>query len=263
MGICDTHCHLDSEAFSEDLSEVLARAFNGGIDKIIIPAADINTLPKAVELTNSNEKIFFAVGIHPLECENKKNDFALLEKLITHPKCVAVGECGYDYFYHKEAHLKQKQKELFERQIELAYRYKKPLIIHSREANNDTFQTLKAFIDRTKGEFRKGHYGVLHCFNASEHLLGLKDHFYFGIGGVLTFKNAKNLAEILPKIPKNKLLLETDAPYLTPEPHRGKKNEPFYTNLVANKLASLLECSLNEVQRFCEENTTNLFFKDY
>jgi TatD DNase family protein len=179
-------------------------------------------------------------------------------KYVNHPKCIAIGECGLDYFRlpeneeEKIANIK-KQKEVFIAQIEFAKKFKKPLIIHIREASNDSRQILIDFNAKEVG-------GVLHCYNASEHLLPLSDHnFYFGIGGVLTFKNAKKLVEVLPKIPKDKLLLETDAPYLTPHPYRGERNEPYYTTLVAQKMAELLELSEDDIQNITTNNAKKLF----
>ena len=165
---------------------------------------------------------------------------------MNHPKCIAIGECGLDYYRlpddeeEKKENIKR-QKEVFISQINLAKKYKKPLIIHIREASNDSRQILI-------NENAKEVGGVLHCFNASEHLLILSEHnFYFGIGGVLTFKNAKKLVEILPKIPKDKLLIETDAPYLTPHPYRGVRNEPYYTIYVAQKMAELLNMTEKQI----------------
>ncbi len=185
-------------------------------------------------------------------------DESIMEKYVNHPKCIAIGECGLDYYRlpedeeEKLANIK-KQKEVFISQIEFAKKYKKPLIIHIREASNDSRQIL---IDYNAKEIG----GVLHCFNASEHLLPLAEHnFYFGIGGVLTFKNAKKLVEILPKIPKDKLLIETDAPYLTPHPHRGERNEPYYTIFVSSKMSELLNISDMEVQNLTTKNAKKLF----
>ncbi len=182
----------------------------------------------------------------------------MMEKYVTHPKCIAIGECGLDYFRlpedeeEKLANIK-KQKEVFIAQIEFAKKVKKPLIIHIRDASNDSRQILMDYNAKEVG-------GVLHCFNASEHLLPLAEHnFYFGIGGVLTFKNAKKLVEILPKIPKDKLLIETDAPYLTPHPHRGERNEPFYTVFVSKKISELLEISDEEIQNLTTNNAKKLF----
>lgn len=185
-------------------------------------------------------------------------DESIMEKYVNHPKCIAIGECGLDYYRlpedeeEKLANIK-KQKEVFISQIEFAKKYKKPLIIHIREASNDSRQILVDYNAKEVG-------GVLHCFNASEHLLPLAEHnFYFGIGGVLTFKNAKKLVEILPKIPKDKLLIETDAPYLTPHPHRGERNEPYYTIFVSSKMSELLNISDMEVQNLTTNNAKKLF----
>ena len=185
-------------------------------------------------------------------------DENIMEKYVNHPKCIAIGECGLDYYRlpedeeEKLANIKT-QKEVFISQIEFAKKYKKPLIIHIREASNDSRQILIDYNAKEVG-------GVLHCFNASEHLLPLAEHnFYFGIGGVLTFKNAKKLVEILPKIPKDKLLIETDAPYLTPHPHRGERNEPYYTIFVSSKMSELLNISDMEVQNLTTNNAKKLF----
>lgn len=185
-------------------------------------------------------------------------DENIMEKYVNHPKCIAIGECGLDYYRlpedeeEKLANIK-KQKEIFISQIEFAKKYKKPLIIHIREASNDSRQILIDYNAKEVG-------GVLHCYNASEHLLPLAEHnFYFGIGGVLTFKNAKKLVEVLPKIPKDKLLIETDAPYLTPHPHRGERNEPFYTTFVSSKMSELLNISDEEIQQLTTNNAKKLF----
>ena len=209
-----------------------------------------------MRLAEKYNEVYFAVGIHPYDME--KFDEAVMEQYVNHPKCIAIGECGLDYYrlpedeIEKEENIKR-QKEVFIAQIEFAKKVKKPLIVHIREASNDSRQIL---IDCNAKEVG----GVLHCFNASEHLLPLAEHnFYFGIGGVLTFKNAKKLVEILPEIPKDKLLIETDAPYLTPHPHRGERNEPYYTVFVASKMAELLETSIEEIQDLTTFNAKKLF----
>lgn len=185
-------------------------------------------------------------------------DEEVLAKYVNHPKCMAIGECGLDYYrlpddeIEKQENIK-KQKEVFIAQIEFAKKVKKPLIVHIREASDDSRQIL---IDQNAKEVG----GVLHCYNASEHLLPLADHgFYFGIGGVVTFKNAKKLIEVIPKIPKEKLLLETDAPYLTPHPHRGERNEPFFTTFISQKVAEILCMSDEEVRVLTTQNSKKLF----
>jgi TatD DNase family protein len=235
---------------------VIENALNHNIKGFLIPGADFDDLPQAVKLAEQYDEVYFAVGIHPYDID--KFDEAIMQKYITHPKCIAVGECGLDYFRLPEDEIEKqenikKQKEIFIAQIEFAKKVKKPLIVHIRDASNDSKQILIDYNAKEVG-------GVLHCFNASEHLLSLAEHnFYFGIGGVLTFKNAKKLIEVLPKIPKDKLLIETDAPYLTPHPHRGERNEPYYTVFVASKMAELLELSVEEVEILTTKNAKNLF----
>ena len=210
-------------------------------------------MPRAIALSEKYDEVFFAVGIHPYDINSY--DEKVLEKYISHPKCIAVGECGLDYFRLPEGEEEKKaeialQKKVFISQIEFAKKVKKPLIVHVRDASNDSRMILEEYNAREVG-------GVLHCFNASEHLLPLAEHgFYFGIGGVVTFKNAKKLVEILPKIPKDKLLIETDGPYLTPHPYRGKRNEPIYTLNIADKMEEILGFS---VENISTSNAKELF----
>jgi len=252
--IIDTHCHLDDERYIEDLDEVLDRAKEVGVVEYVIPGADPKTLPRAVEIAQKYESVYFAVGVHPYDAKNY--DRAYLERFIEHPKCVAVGECGLDYYRLPESKEeieaeKRLQKEVFIDQIDLANRYNKPLIVHIREASLDSKNILI--------EYAKVN-GVLHCYNANQGLLELAEKdFYFGIGGVLTFKNAKKLVEVYPKIPLDKLVAETDAPYLTPHPYRGKRNEPAYTALVMEKMASLSNIEQKELENIIFENSKRLF----
>lgn len=250
--IIDTHCHLDDARY-DDIDSVIKNAFDNGVNKIIIPGADINDLPKAAQIANSNENIYFAAGVHPYEIEGY--DEAVLRQFAKDPKCIAIGECGLDYFRLPDDDIdgyKAKQKDAFISQINLAIELKLPLIVHIRDANEDSLKILKEYEDRLVG-------GVLHCFNASPILLELSSKFYYGIGGVLTFKNGKKLVEILPKIPLDRLVLETDAPYLTPEPHRGKRNEPAFTTYVADKMVDILGMSRDEVESLTTQNANRLF----
>ena len=239
-----------------DIEGVIINAKEAGVKGFLIPGADFDTLNRAIELSEKYEEVFFAVGTHPYDIE--KYDEKIIEKYVNHPKCLAIGECGLDYYRlpddeeEKKENIKR-QKEVFISQINLAKKYKKPLIIHIREASDDSRQILI-------NENAKEVGGVLHCFNASEHLLILSEHnFYFGIGGVITFKNAKKLVEILPKIPKDKLLIETDAPYLTPHPYRGVRNEPYYTIYVAQKMAELLNMTEKQIADLTTNNAKKLF----
>lgn len=253
--IIDTHCHLDDKRYDEDLEEVIENAKNFGVRGILIPGADIKDLEKARKIAYSYENIFYAAGVHPYHA--KDFDKEILKEHLKDKKCIAVGECGLDYYRlpkdeDEKNREKELQKEVFISQINLAYEFKKPLIVHVRDANQDSFDTLKEHAEK------RGIKGVLHCYNASELLLNL-DGFYFGIGGVLTFSNAKALVEILPQVPQNRLILETDAPYLTPSPHRGKRNEPAFTYFVAKKAAELLNLDEEEAINLSTKNAKELF----
>lgn len=254
--IIDTHVHLEDSRYDEDFEEVIKHAKEAGVEKFIIPGADPSTLQKAVALAEKYDSIYFAVGVHPYDMQAfHLSDF---ETYVEHPKCVAIGECGLDYFRLEgsdEAKEQEKvqQKEVFIKQIELAKKYKKPLIIHIRDASRDSKAILLA---SNAGEVG----GVLHCYNADEELLSLsKEGFYFGVGGVITFKNAKKLVNVLPKIPLDKLLLETDGPYLTPTPYRGERNEPLYTTLVLQKIAELLQQDTEKIASITTQNAKRLF----
>ena len=253
--IVDTHVHLDDPRYEKDLEEVLERSREAGVMRWIIPGADPDTLQRAVELSERYEDIFFAVGVHPYDA--RRYERKMLESFITHEKCVGVGECGLDYYRLPEgedsiAQEKRIQKEVFIDQIALAKEYDKPLIVHIREASRDSMELLEKYAG-VRG-------GVLHCYNADHQLLKLaKRNFYFGIGGVLTFKNARKLVEVYPKIPKERLLIETDAPYLTPHPLRGKRNEPAYCAIIAKRMAELSDLYYETLVSICRENTKDLF----
>lgn len=254
--IIDTHIHLDDERYSDDLDEVLNRARVAGIGRFIIPGADPKNLPRAVEIAQKYDDIYFAIGVHPYDMDAyNEEDFI---KYINHPKCVAVGECGLDYFrlegsFEEKEIEKSRQKDVFIRQIEIAKKYKKPLIVHIRDASRDSLDLLLKHYAQEVG-------GVLHCYNADEELLVLaKKGFYFGIGGVVTFKNAKKLLHVLPKIPLEKILIETDGPYLTPTPHRGERNEPVYTKFIAQKISEILNIKQEDLEEISTNNSFKLF----
>ena len=253
--IIDTHCHLDDKRYIDDIDEVLQRAKEQGVEKFIIPAADPDNLERAVKLSETYRKIYFAVGLHPYNARyyNRK----ALERFIEHNKCVAIGECGLDYYRlpkNRQSEEKKIQKEIFIDQIELSKEFKLPLIIHIRNSSQDSFEILQKYA----GE----HGAVLHCYNADELLLKLTSkNFYYGIGGILTFKNAKKLVKVYPKIPQNRLLVETDAPYLTPHPYRGRRNEPSYTRLILSKMLELSNSNRSSFEKLIYDNTVRLFTK--
>lgn len=254
--IIDTHIHLDDDRYREDFEEMIQRALSAGVKSFIIPGAHPSTLSRAVELCEQYENIYFAVGVHPYDLEGLEGlDF---EHYAAHPKCVAIGECGMDYYRldgsdEEKSAEKKRQEEAFRFQIRFAKKVKKPLIVHIRDASHDSKMIL---LSEGAGEVG----GVLHCYNADDELLSLADeNFYFGIGGVLTFSNAKKLVNILPRIPTDKLLIETDGPYLTPHPHRGSRNEPSYTALVAQKMSDILNTPLEEIESLTTNNAVRLF----
>lgn len=253
--IIDTHCHLDDHRYDEDLEAVIAHARSEGVEKFIIPGADPTTLSRAVEIAERYEGLYFAVGVHPYDA--RSYDRVLLEPFVTHPKCVAIGECGLDYFRLPESEAeivaeKALQKEVFIDQILWAKEIKKPLIVHIREASADSLKLLEAYAGEEGG--------VLHCYNADATLLSLaKRNFYYGIGGVLTFKNARKLVNVFPQIPHDKLLIETDAPYLTPHPFRGKRNEPAYCTYIAQKMCELSGLERAQMEAMTTANAQRLF----
>jgi len=253
--IIDTHCHLDDERYSKDLDTVIRRARQNGVEKFIIPGADPKTLERAVKISEQYEPVYFAVGVHPYDAVNY--DRAFLEKFVTHPKCIAIGECGLDYYRlpENEAEItaeKKLQKEVFLDQILWAKQLGKPLIVHIRDAGADSLEMLQTHAGEEGG--------VLHCYNADESLLKLASkNFYYGIGGVLTFKNAKKLINVYPKIPQERLIIETDAPYLTPHPHRGERNEPAYCTFIAEKMSELSGISRAEMETLTTLNAARLF----
>lgn len=261
MQLCDTHCHLDDVCYFEDFKDVLERAKNSGVTQFVIPAAHPKDLKRAQELAHTYASVYFATGIHPNLAH--LYDEAFITSFLNDPKCIAIGECGLDYYRLEEdrenfkckdiAEVKALQKEVFIAQIKLAIQAKKPIIVHIREASQDSLEILESYAKDLKG-------GILHCFNADFQLLKLAPfNFYYGIGGVLTFKNARKLVEILPKIPLDALLLETDAPYLTPHPYRGKRNEPSYIPLVLDKMQEILALPKETLVQQIRANTQRLF----
>lgn len=255
--IIDTHCHLDDKSYNDDLESVIQNAINFGVEGFIIPGADAKDIDKIISISESYDSVFFALGVHPYDKDGFDKDMLL--RYANHEKCVAIGECGLDYFRlpkdeDEKIAEKAEQKRVFLAQLDMAVSLKKLVILHIRDANEDCFNILKEYACKLTG-------AVMHCYNASPLLLELSKfgNFYFGIGGVLTFKNAKNLVEILPKIPLDRVVLETDSPYLTPEPHRGKRNEPAFTTFVAKKMSEILNISENEIANITTQNAKRLF----
>lgn len=250
--LVDTHCHLDMEAF-DDVEKVISDSVAAGVEQIIIPSVDKSSFEQVIKIAQTHENVFCALGIHPTEAINSKDeDF---EKIIEHakdPKVVAIGECGLDYYWDKTT--AEIQKEVFIKQIELAKLLKKPLLVHDREAHKETFDIL---VEHVNGEVPV----VMHCFSGSVEFAQecIKKGFYIALGGVVTFKNAKKMHEVAKEIPLEHLLLETDAPYLTPVPYRGQRNEPAYVKFIAEEIAKIREISPDEVAKITSSNVKKVF----
>lgn len=244
----DTHCHLDLNLY-EDI-DVVIKNMNG--NKIIAAGVDLESSKHVLELVDKYSNIYGVIGLHPEEIDKFDESFLnFLEENINNPKIVGIGEIGLDYHYTKEN--KELQKEIFIKQIKLAKKYNKTIVVHSRDAAFDTLEILKKEANDLKI--------VLHCFGYSLELAKefLKLDCMLGIGGVVTFKNGKKLVEVVENTSIDRLLLETDSPYLSPEPFRGKKNEPFNIIYVAKKIAELKNISEKEVLNKTYNNAIHQF----
>lgn len=249
----DTHAHLNAEQYDEDLQEVIERAQEAGVSKMVVVGFDRPTIAKAMELAEEFEFIYACVGWHPVDAIDMTDaDLAWIEELAQHPKVVAIGEMGLDYHWDKSP--KDIQKEVFRKQIRLAKKVKLPIVIHNREATADIIEILKE-----EGAEEVG--GIMHCFSGSPEVAKecVKMNFYISLGGPVTFKNAKKPKEVAAEIPLDKLLIETDCPYLAPHPYRGKRNEPSYVKLVAEEIAEIKGISLEEVAEVTTRNAKKLF----
>lgn len=251
--IFESHAHYDDEAFDEDREELLASFEGRGIGTVINIGASLSGSEATVRLAERYPFIYGAVGVHPSEVEELSEEgMERLRAWCAHEKIVAVGETGLDYHYPEPA--VSLQKEWFARQLVLAKEVKLPVIIHSREAAKDTLDMMQA---HHAGEIG----GVVHCFSYAKEMAReyLNMDFYFGIGGVITFKNAKKLKEAVQYIPMDRILLETDSPYLAPEPHRGERNSSLNLPCVAEAIAELKGISCDEVVESTERNARRLF----
>ncbi|WP_405098212.1 TatD family hydrolase [Oceanobacillus sp. FSL H7-0719] len=249
----DTHMHLNAWQFKEDREDAIQRAWDAGVKYMVVVGFDHETIPLAIEIAEQNEHIYAAVGWHPVDAiDMTEKELTWIEELSEHPKVVALGEMGLDYHWDKSP--KDVQKEVFRKQIRLAKKLDMPIIIHNREATEDIIQILKEEDAQSVG-------GIMHCYNDSVQYVQacLDMNFYISLGGPVTFKNAPLPKEVAKEVPLDRLLIETDAPYLAPHPNRGKRNEPAYVRLVAEKIAELRETSLEEIAQQTTENALRLF----
>lgn len=252
MELIDVHAHLTDEIY-QNLDEVVLRAKENDVNKIVCSSYNLSSAKLAVKIAKTYRNIFATVGIHPENIEDMESIDAIdcIEKLAKSKKVVAIGEIGLDYHFRTDN--KDKQKEIFAQQIQLANALSLPIVVHSRDAIGDTIDILKA--NKVKKE------SLLHCYSGSMESANIlmKLGFSFSFGGVVTFNNAKNVVEVVRNLPLNRILLETDCPYMTPVPYRGKRNEPSFLKYVAQKIAEIKEISVEELAKITSENAKRLF----
>lgn len=247
----DTHTHINCiDDFSID--EILKNASDNGVEKLIVPSAYASDIDIVAELASKYENVYGLLGVHPSEVKDWTDD--LIDKIkecAKSPKIVGIGEIGLDYYWDKS--LNDLQKEVFIKQINLANELNFPISVHDREAHKDSFDILT--------EFNKNSIVIMHCFSGSVEFMHecVKQGWYIAIGGVVTFKNAIKMKEVAKEVPLDKLLIETDAPYLTPVPYRGKTNQPAYVKYVAEEIANLRNTSFEEINEQTTKNAKLVF----
>ena len=263
LGLSDTHCHLNLKtAFQEDFESVIARAWEAGLDRILVPGIDLETSRLAVHLAEDDERIYAAVGIHPNEA--LLWDATTLQELMTlasHPKVVAIGEIGLDFYRDRAP--RDLQIEILKEQLEISAKLQLPVVLHNRESMQELWSILAEWHNglTEKGNPIQSHPGVFHAF--SDELSTAKKlaekSFFIGIGGPVTFTNALDRQRMVSELPLSAVLLETDAPYLAPHPHRGRRNEPAFVALVAQKIAELKQVPATQVAEITSNNANRLF----
>ena len=255
--IFDTHAHYDDKQFDEDRDRILSSMQEQGVGTIVDASATVDSWERVLELTRRYSFVYGMIGVHPDEVGDlNEENFVRMEQLLHEEKIVAVGEIGLDYYWDKEPEVQNAQRYWFRRQMELARETNLPVIIHSRDAAADTMEVMKAV-------HAEEIPGVIHCYSYSREMAQefIKMGYYIGVGGVVTFKNAKKLKETVEAIPLERILLETDCPYMAPEPHRGTRNDSSNIPFVIAKIAELKGITAEEVERVTEENAGRLFTK--
>lgn len=248
--LVDTHCHIFKEYY-QDIAEVIARAYDNGLGMIVVNGYDKKSNEEVLELVKKYDIVYGALGIQPEYAMNaSEEDFKFIEEHINDDKILAIGEIGLDYHYDID---KDRQKEVFKRQLDIARKYNKPVIVHSRECIQDTYDILKV----------SNVVGIMHCYSGSVEMARefIKIGFYLGIGGVSTFKNASRLVDVIKEIPMEYIVLETDSPYLSPEPYRGKRNEPINVGVILQKICDITGFDYNQASDVTTKNVLRLFDK--
>lgn len=255
--IFETHAHYDDERFDKDRDDIISSLPFKGINRVINVGASIESTRTTLELAKRYDFVYSAVGVHPSEIDGLNDEtFEWLRGVAGEEKTVAIGEIGLDYYWEKDEQIRERQREWFKRQMQLARECKLPVIIHSRDAAEDTIQVMK---DINAEEIP----GVIHCYSYSKEMARefVKMGYYIGVGGVVTFKNSKKLKETVEDISLERILLETDCPYMAPEPYRGKRNYSGYIPYVVAEIARIKNISEEEVIEKTYENAMRLFSK--
>lgn len=250
----DSHVHLDDSRFDLDRDNLIRTLKDNKVELVINIGADEDSSERSVELADRYENIYAVVGVHPHSAKDLEGrDLSSIIKMLENDKVVAIGEIGLDYYYDNSP--RDIQKKWFKEQINLALRLNKPVVIHSRDADKDTFDIIKSGVEEG------GLTGVMHCYSGSVELAKeyLKLGFYISLGGPVTFKNARVPKEVAKEVALDRLLIETDCPYLSPEPYRGKRNEPMFVSYVAEEIAKIKGISIEEVAEVTTQNAKKLF----
>ncbi len=255
LNLTDSHCHLNHADFGDDADAVVQRALDAGVSRLVTIGTRLEDTAELIALTRKYPQVFATVGVHPeYVAERDVSADEIAQAATSDEKIIALGEAGFDYFYDPDT--REAQRKLFKNHLIAARETKLPLVIHTRCAERDTIDALTEFPDVT---------GVLHCFSSNAELakFGLEQGWYLSASGILTFKKAQELRGIFADVPLNRLLVETDAPYLAPVPYRGKRNEPSFVVKTAEMLAEIKGVSLEELAKITTENFLTLFTKAY
>jgi len=260
--LTDTHCHLDFARFDLDRGKVIERAVERGLERILVPGIDLASSQAAIQIAEKYPQVYAAVGVHPNSGKTwEASTLSQLESIAQHPKVVAIGEIGVDYF--RDWTPRDIQKKIFKLQLELAIKLELPVIIHSRESYNDVFDTITKWHEKLEDVNTQlaERPGVFHSYSGNIKLANdfIDANFYIGISGPVTFKKANTLRKIAAELPLDRILIETDSPFLTPHPHRGKRNEPANVSYIAEKIAYIRKIPLTQVGEITTENGEKLF----